>query len=197
MQTSWIPLLVSYLIGAVPYAFIISKISKGIDPREVGDRNLGAKNVFLSVGIKEGIIVAILDMGKGAAVVLLGKYLGVNIFGQFAMGLMAIIGHNWSIFLKFDGGQGMATTIGVLWTILPVPTSVGIGIGIITHFLTHHWIITAGIGLVLIPIIGWLLYRDVAVSLYATGMLPVIGIRAWIQGLVYQHRKELVDSENT
>jgi glycerol-3-phosphate acyltransferase PlsY len=196
MRQLWIPLVVSYLIGAVPFAYIISKIFKDIDPRDVGDHNPGAKNVFLAVGIKEGVIVALLDMGKGAAVVLLGKYLGVDIFGQFAMGLIAIIGHNWSIFVIFVVGQGMATTIGVLWTILPIPTSIALGIGIVARFLTNHWNITAAIGLLLIPIIAWLLYRDDAISLYAVGLLPIIGVRAWVQSLVYRHRYERADNES-
>jgi glycerol-3-phosphate acyltransferase PlsY len=194
MQNIWMPLLFSYLIGALPFAYTVSKISKDIDPREVGDHNPGTRNVFKHVGKKEGVIVGILDISKGVAVILLGKYLGIDVFGQFAMGFMVIAGHNWPVFMKFNGGQGMAATIGVLWALLPIPSTIGLGIGVITYLLTHHWNFTCGVGLVLIPIVNWLLYRDISVSLYATGLLPIIGIRAWMQAWAYRRNQETIDN---
>lgn len=196
MSQLWIPLIVSYLVGAIPFAFMIPKISKNIDPRDLGDHNLGAKNVFLSVGTKEGVIVAFSDIGKGVVVVLLGKYLGLDLFGLFAMGFMAIVGHNWPIFLKLDGGQGMATTIGVLWALLPMPTSMGLCLGVMAHFATHRWMLTTAIGLVPIPILGWLWYGDPVIALYAIGLYPIIGIGALTQGWSERRRQVAIGKDH-
>lgn len=109
----WIPgIIVSYLIGSIPTAYIFGRLLKGIDIRKFGSGNVGATNAFRVLGRKAGITVLILDIFKGfAAVVFLGgsdKLLGV------ILGLSVVAGHNWSVFLKFKGGKGIAVTLGVL-----------------------------------------------------------------------------------
>jgi glycerol-3-phosphate acyltransferase PlsY len=113
-MTILIILLSSYLLGAIPAGLIVGRLVKGIDIREHGSRNIGATNVWRILGPAWGTLTFVLDTVKGLAPVLLARHLaGHPIWLPVAAGLMAVIGHNASVFLKFKGGKGVATTLGV------------------------------------------------------------------------------------
>jgi len=105
-------LLYSYFLGAIPFGYLIPRYRYRMDVRTKGSGNVGATNVLRVVGVLPGIIVLVLDALKG--------YISVNLTQAFSpqyiylSGLMAIIGHCWPVYLKFKGGKGVATTIGVL-----------------------------------------------------------------------------------
>jgi len=114
-------LLISYFVGSIPTAYIFGKLLKGIDIRKVGSGNVGATNALRVLGKGPGIAVLILDIFKGFLVVFfLGNYFAdkpVLLEAQnmrILMGLLCICGHNWTVFLRFKGGKGIATTFGVL-----------------------------------------------------------------------------------
>lgn len=111
-----IALIISYLIGSIPSAYLFGKIYKGIDIRDHGSGNVGATNTFRVLGKIPGTIVLVLDILKGTLVVtIVGDILGLNtIIARILLGLAAVSGHNWTVFLKFKGGKGIATTLGVL-----------------------------------------------------------------------------------
>jgi glycerol-3-phosphate acyltransferase PlsY len=181
MNTIYIALLMAYVIGSLPFAYQISTILRDIDPRTVGDMNLGAKNVFLYVGHLEGILVGFLDISKGLISILIGRSFGLDLYGLFVMGFAVVIGHNWSMFLGFQGGQGMATTVGVLLALAPFSTMAGLVIGIIAFLITKHWDISCGIGLALIPIICWFWGQDQSLTFYSILLIPMIGVSKWLQ----------------
>jgi len=113
-------ILSSYVLGSIPTAFIFGRIIKGIDIRKFGSGNVGATNVFRVMGPVWGVIVLLLDILKGfVAVAVLANYY-INSWNYSAIllyiffGFVCISGHNWSIFLHFRGGKGVATTLGVL-----------------------------------------------------------------------------------
>jgi glycerol-3-phosphate acyltransferase PlsY len=119
----WIILgiIISYLIGSIPTAYIFGRFLKGIDIRKFGSGNVGATNALRVLGKPAGITVLVLDILKGfVAVVFLGNLVVVrtaSIPGEtlrIILGLSCILGHNWTIFLGFKGGKGVATTFGVL-----------------------------------------------------------------------------------
>jgi len=114
-------IIISYLIGSIPTAYIFGWLLKGIDIRKVGSGNVGATNALRALGRGPGITVLILDIAKGFIVaLLLGNYFSEKITLMQAqnlriiMGLCCICGHNWTVFLNFKGGKGVATTFGVL-----------------------------------------------------------------------------------
>ena len=111
----WI--ILSYLIGSIPFGFLISKYSKGIDIRFVGRKQIGATSVFQNVGHWQGIITGLLDITKGWFVVFFAQQLGFSLWIQILAGIAAIIGHNWPIYLKFFGGRGVATLIGATFAL--------------------------------------------------------------------------------
>ncbi|MDD5692373.1 MAG: glycerol-3-phosphate 1-O-acyltransferase PlsY [Candidatus Omnitrophica bacterium] len=131
-------LLASYLLGSLPTAYIFGKILKGIDIRKVGSGNVGATNAMRALGRGPGITVLLLDILKGfAAVVFLADYFsgkpvlwqGQNL--RIIMGLCCICGHNWTVFLRFKGGKGIATSFGVLLGLALKIEGLGIVIGIL------------------------------------------------------------------
>ena len=114
-------IIASYLIGSIPTAYIFGRLIKGIDIRKHGSGNVGATNALRVLGKKVGITVLILDILKGfITVVFLGNFISGNIpflSGEevrLILGISCICGHNWTIFLNFQGGKGIATTLGVL-----------------------------------------------------------------------------------
>ena len=108
--------IVSYLIGSIPTAYIFGKFYKGIDIRQHGSGNVGATNVFRVLGKEAGTIVLVLDILKGLiAVTLVADLFGITeIIQRVILAVCVVSGHNWTIFLKFKGGKGIATSFGVL-----------------------------------------------------------------------------------
>jgi glycerol-3-phosphate acyltransferase PlsY len=116
-----ITICASYLLGSIPTAYIFGRLLKGIDIRDFGSGNVGATNALRVLGKPVGITVLIIDILKGVlAVALLGNLLSAKVsflppeILRVMSGLCAIAGHNWTIFLNFKGGKGVATTFGVL-----------------------------------------------------------------------------------
>jgi glycerol-3-phosphate acyltransferase PlsY len=109
-------MLISYLIGSIPTAYIFGKLSKGIDIRQHGSGNMGATNVFRVLGKTPGTVCLILDIVKGIIpTTIVGDFLALEgLLVRALLGLAVVCGHNWTIFLGFKGGKGIATSLGVL-----------------------------------------------------------------------------------
>ena len=122
MTDYWV-LLVSYIIGLFPSAYIAGRLVKGVDIRKVGDRNAGAANVYRNINHVAGMAVLAGDIGKGALAVLLAQAVASQPI-VLLCGVAVVAGHNWPIFLRFKGGRGLATTIGVLLVLLAVPMTI-------------------------------------------------------------------------
>lgn len=129
-MSPWLSLLsciaISYLVGALPWGLWLGRLWRGVDVRTMGSGNLGATNVYRSLGPGIGISTLVLDIGKGALPVLLlpGSSLGAAFPGGAAWsplvcGLAAILGHVFTVFAGFRGGKGVATTAGVLLALSP------------------------------------------------------------------------------
>ncbi|HEY8343932.1 MAG TPA: glycerol-3-phosphate acyltransferase [Bacillota bacterium] len=103
-------LLKSYLMGSIPFAYIFTKFYRGKDIRRIGTGNVGTTNVISQIGFVPGILTAVTDGLKGVFAVMMGSAFGAR--GEFMALLLAIIGHNWPIWLRFHGGGGLATLIG-------------------------------------------------------------------------------------
>ncbi|MDD5504855.1 MAG: glycerol-3-phosphate 1-O-acyltransferase PlsY [Candidatus Omnitrophica bacterium] len=116
----------SYLLGAIPFSFLLGKLLKGIDIRHMGSGNIGATNLMRCAGKPIGITALVLDMSKGTLAVTViadifyssSMPLGLSLF-KIILGLLAVIGHIWTVMLKFRGGKGVATAIGVLAGLSP------------------------------------------------------------------------------
>jgi len=171
-----IALICAYLIGSFPSAYIITRLRKGIDIRGVGSRNVGAMNVFYKVGFAEGMLVLAMDIGKGAAAVALARWLGVPMIAELFAGVVAVIGHSFPVWLKFRGGRGGATIIGILVFLMPwgIPFYLAIfGLGLL---ITRYPTLSYSVAFLCFPFIAWLIYHSGALVAFSVGilLLPLI-----------------------
>ena len=115
-MTTWFALLTlgAYLLGSLPVHYIVARISRGIDLRKYGTGQVGTGNLWrMTRSWKIGVSVALFDICKGIAMVLVAEAVGLNITQQVIAGLATIVGHNWSVFLRFSGGRGIGTALGI------------------------------------------------------------------------------------
>jgi len=178
-QTLYIALAIicAYLIGSFPSAYIVARLRKGIDIREVGSRNMGAMNVFYKIGFWSGLLVLAMDIGKGAGAVALARWLGVPMIAQFFAGAAVVVGHGFPVFLKFRGGKGGATVIGILAFLMPwgIPFYLAIfGLGLL---LTHYATLSYSVAFLCFPFVAWLKYHSLELVAFSIGILLLIIIR--------------------
>lgn len=144
----------AYLIGSIPNAYILAKVFYGIDIRKHGTGNIGASNVLKLTSKWLAVLVMILDIAKGAVSVWIAREIGLDAAGQVTAGIFAIIGHNWPVFLKFHGGKGILTSLGVIGMF-----SFKLGLIIlIASYLFAPWrqlSIGVFLALVLLPVLSW------------------------------------------
>ena len=114
MNSPWLILLAAYLLGSIPFGLLIVKISGGPDIRKIGSGNIGAANVTRNAGALAGALTLLLDAAKGyLAVWLAGRWTGGNIRWIMAAAVLAVVGHMFPVWLRFRGGKGVATGLGV------------------------------------------------------------------------------------
>ena len=170
-------IIFAYLIGSFPSAYIITRLRKGIDIRQVGSRNMGAMNVFYKVGFVEGILVLAVDIGKGAVAVALARYLGVQEIVQLLAGVASVLGHSFPIFLNFRGGRGGATCIGILAFLMPWGIPFYLAIFGIILLVTRYPTLSYSVAFICFPFVGWLLYHKWELAIFSVGLLLLPGIK--------------------
>jgi len=165
---SILALVAAYLIGSIPSAFIIAKLRKGIDIRQVGSHNMGAMNTFYSVGFWWGMLTLAMDIGKGMLGVGIAIWLHTpHPYVPMAAGIMVLVGHNVPVFLKFKvSGKGGASCIGILvilmpWGFLIYPALFGL-ILLFTRFPTMSYTLA----FLCFPFMGAFIYHSVPLIVY-------------------------------
>lgn len=115
-----IVLFIAYILGSIPFGYLITKFSTKKNLLEIGWKKNSGSNVMKNVGKWQGALTFILDVAKGFAAVYIAQYLGLSIYIQVLCGVLSVIGHNWSLFLGFNGGRGLAALLGALIAISPM-----------------------------------------------------------------------------
>ncbi len=176
-------IIIGYLLGSIPSAYIAARLATGKDIRQLGGGNVGGLNVRREVGAWPALAVGIVDLGKGTAAVAIAYWL-LDLPPVFVLlaGLAAVIGHNWMVWLKFSGGKGMGVTIGALAVLLPVygywpGLLIFFGIILIPYVITHNIAISTGLALVALPFITWLGMNSGIGTIMAVILGLVIGIK--------------------
>jgi glycerol-3-phosphate acyltransferase PlsY len=167
-----IALLASYFIGAIPNSYLAGRLFMGIDLREHGSGNLGATNVWRTLGPKFAIPVGILDSAKGAVPVLFIAPLAsdARLFA-LACGIMAVVGHVFSIFVGFKGGKGVATAAGVMLGLTPLAVLVTTIVWLVLVWTTGYSSLGSIVAAAILPLAAWLLH-------------PADRDLVWVQALV-------------
>ncbi len=127
----------AYLVGAVPFGYLIGRM-RGVDVRTVGSRNIGATNVYRTVGKKWGLLAFLCDFLKGLVPVALARSFGGDVHLPLAVGLVAVAGHIFTCFMGFRGGKGVATGFGALLGLLPWIVLAAFGIFVVTVLVSHY-----------------------------------------------------------
>ncbi|MDO8473513.1 MAG: glycerol-3-phosphate acyltransferase [Dehalococcoidia bacterium] len=172
---NFLVVILSYVIGLFPSAYIAGRLCTGIDINTVGDGNAGAANVYRNIGHVAGMAVLGTDIGKGAIAVLIDQAI-VSQPVVFLCGLAVVAGHNWPIFRKFKGGRGLATTIGVVLALLPVAMAILMAAAAVPFLKKQSLILTGSILFAPLPLLAWLLGAPLQLGLYGVALACLAGI---------------------
>jgi len=194
----------AYLLGSIPTGFLVAK-AKGIDIRSVGSGNIGATNTFRMVGKTAGIFVLIVDAAKGFAACFLGGLICAYLFPQYIFGnsdadsmarafvllkrfgiiagIFAVLGHNYTCWLKFKGGKGIATTAGVYLALAPLALGIALAVFILAILLTRYVSVGSIAGAIALPTAVWILPQH---NLFLGIVTTALGALA-----IYKHRSNI------
>ena len=139
-----------YLLGSVPTAYILVYLAKGIDIRQVGTGNVGALNAFQQVGTWGGILVLLMDAGKGALAVLVPGWVGAPEWTVFLTAPLLVAGHNWPAFLGFRGGKGAAAIFGMSLAVVPLLTLTALGPTVLVMIVSRNVVLGAAFGFIIL-----------------------------------------------
>jgi len=195
-----IAIAIGYLLGSIPSAYIATRLAKGKDIRQMGRGNVGALNTIRRVGTGVGLAVGLTDIGKGAAAIAVAQWLlDVPLPFILLTGLAAVAGHNWSIFLKFTGGKGTATTLGILAILMPRELLIVFAIVLIPLIIPRNAALSIAIGLISLPVSTWLLEKSGPLVAFSLFLLLIIGLKSLPTAIAIwtetEHKKELIFSQ--
>ena len=178
----------AYFVGSIPTGFLVAK-AKGVDIRTVGSGNIGATNVFRILGKGAGIFVLLFDAFKGAAPVMWLSQACLKIDGganlmwlQIICGICAILGHNYTCWLKFKGGKGIATSAGAFLALTPKPLGIAFLTWVIVFALSRYVSLASIAAAVALPLAAWILPYSLPMKVITT----VIGALA-----IYKHQANI------
>ncbi|MQF48487.1 hypothetical protein FIM08_01070 [SAR202 cluster bacterium AC-647-N09_OGT_505m] len=171
-------IVVAYLIGSIPMAYIVGRVMKKIDIRHYGSGNVGASNIWIHVGKWAVIPLGAFDVFvKGALPVYLAKELGTSPWIAMTAGLSTVVGHNWSLYLKFTGGRGITVSTGVLlilaWKELAALLVVGIA-GWLVFRSSALWV---GIAVALIPVWSVGFREPLSLTVLCVGLVAILAAK--------------------
>ena len=175
-------IIVAYILGSVPNALWIGKVFKGIDIREHGSKNTGSTNAARVLGAKLGILTLILDISKGAIPVALSLFMKANLLENITgisnldfimIGIFAIVGHSFSIFMKFKGGKAVATTVGVFTVLVPKALLLAAVVFFVIFALTRYVSVSSITAAISLPIFIFFLYGDIPYTVFG-GIITIL-----------------------
>jgi glycerol-3-phosphate acyltransferase PlsY len=196
-------IIVSYLIGSFPTALIVGKLFKKIDIRKFGSGNLGSTNAFRTLGVPLGILVQLVDIAKGLIVVLLVSrffydtlpfenwtpFEDITVLKIIA-GVAAVLGHTFSVFVKFKGGKGINTALGMLISLAPIDVSISVGFFILILLSSGYVSLGSVIASFILPTSMFIRHNIFDVNIYGYKTLIFFCIGTSVL-LIYNHRENI------
>jgi len=185
--------IISYLLGSIPFGFIIGKIY-GIDIREKGSKNIGATNVFRVLGKKPGIFTFLLDATKGVAAVCVVPQCVAICFGNNMISATSIlisavavfIGHTYTLFLGFKGGKGVATGLGLAIGLAPISAVCALVIWIIVFAISRYVSVSSIVAATTLGIVSWFFDNSGATGYVTPALISVLAVF-----VIYKHRSNI------
>lgn len=178
-----IVIFLSYVIGSIPSGLILGKTLWHVDLRQHGSKNIGATNAWRTLGKLPGFIVFVSDLLKG----MLGVYLGMMLVGSSTAmiigGIMAIVGHSLSLFLKFKGGKGVATGLGVLIMLMPSVSAIVFLVWLIVVLISKYVSLGSIIAAVLVPVCAFIM--GLSFDFVVFGIVAAVFV-------IYRHKSNII-----
>ncbi|MBN1370260.1 MAG: glycerol-3-phosphate acyltransferase [Dehalococcoidaceae bacterium] len=178
MLESVISIMGGYLLGSIPAAYIVTRFRKGVDIRAVDTGNMGAGSTMRAVGLGYGLLVAIVDIGKGSAAICIAMALGVSYPVVLVSGFAAILGHCFPFSIGFRGGQGVATALGIFMALAWQPMIAMLVLMGVVLAITRHIFSMALIAAPLLPVLLWIWRADPRLIVYSLLIIAFIVIRS-------------------
>jgi acyl phosphate:glycerol-3-phosphate acyltransferase len=180
----------AFVLGSFPSGVVLSRLLTGQDVRRMGSGNIGAANVVRTSGFKTGASVALLDIAKGVLPVLFGKQAGLGHTALALVALAAVLGHDFSLFLRFRGGKGVATTLGVAVVLAPLGTLLAAAAWVLTLLLRGYPSLASLVALGLLPILVGLTGGPPAYVVLASALFVLGAGKHWVNIVRLAHGRE-------
>ncbi len=177
----WLVIVLGYIIGAIPTAYLAGRLRGGRDIRRLGDSNAGAANAYRELGPVTGVAVFLGDVAKGAAAVLIARAAHGSEAVLMLTGLAAVIGHNWSVFLGFRGGRGVSTSIGVLAVFAPLPVLIVTLPTVLIVAWKHNVTLGMAFAYIAFFLLAWWRHINPAVIWYGIGLAVLVGVTTYLR----------------
>jgi glycerol-3-phosphate acyltransferase PlsY len=184
-MTAALGLAIAYLLGGIPFGYLLVKLATGRDVRAAGSGNIGATNVLRTAGRTAGVATLLLDMAKGyLAVWLEGRLTGGNIEWMSAAALAVMIGHSYPVFLRFRGGKAVAAFVGAYLCLTPLPLAAVLVVFVALVAWTGHISIGSIVGAGTFPLAVWLIAHPPAIVVLTAILSAAL--------IIYRHRENIV-----
>ena len=182
----WLIVILGYLLGSIPTAYIAGHLLKGRDIRQMGDGNMGAANAFRQLGAKAGIAVFFVDARKGALAILIAQAVSMPQVAILVTGVATVAGHNWPVFIGFRGGRGESTTIGVLAALITQPMLIVGGMAAVAFLIKRRVILGQGSFLFIpLPLVCWWLGLPGVLVAYSMALPCLVGFTHFLRTRLY------------
>jgi glycerol-3-phosphate acyltransferase PlsY len=176
--------LLAYLLGAIPTSYLVARRFGHIDLREHGSKNLGATNLYRVMGWRYAVPAGAFDIAKGTIpVVLIAPRLGGSPWLPVALGMAAILGHVFSVFVRFHGGKGVATAAGAVLGLAPLPLAVSAAVWVVVVWTSRYVSLGSMAGAAAFPLATWWLQRGDTPTLIAGVLLALF--------ILFNHRTNI------
>jgi glycerol-3-phosphate acyltransferase PlsY len=175
-------LIVAYLLGAIPFALLLTRWNTGVDVRRVGSGNPGAANVWRSIGPALGLSVLVLDCAKGAAAVMIARAAGLDREAQALAGLAVVSGHVFPPWLRFHGGKGVAAAAGAFLVVSPIALGIAFGVFAIAAGITRYVSLGSILGAIAL-VVSMVVRHEPAGVIGATAVVALV--------IILRHRENI------
>ena len=172
----WLVIIAGYILGSFPTAYLAGRFLRARDIRNMGDENVGAANAFRELGPAVGVMVFLIDVTKGAMAIVIAQASGMPQAVVLCAGAVAVVGHNWPVFLGFRGGRGVSTTIGVLFVLVTIPMFVMLLPVILVLVWKRNVTPAMAFLFILLPLVDLLFKVPPLLILYGIALPALVGI---------------------
>ena len=183
-MTAALGLAIAYLLGDIPFGYLLVKLTTGRDVRAAGSGNIGATNVLRTTGRAAGVATLLLDIGKGClAVWLEGRLTGGSAAWMSAAALAVMVGHSYPVFLRFRGGKAVAAFVGAWLYVTPLPLAAVLLVFVVMAAWTRHISLGSMVAAATFPLAVWMIEHPPAAVVVAAILCGVL--------IVYRHRENI------